>query len=97
MQRVNYEIVSRLLVRQHYEIALQALPDVLTVADIAAFTGYGRHTVSRWCSEGRLKVITRSPKFIVPKSYLLDFLISDDYNNICRKSKRHYAMIQSGE
>jgi hypothetical protein len=29
----------------------------------------------------------------VPKEWLLEFLTSEDYNSITRKSKEHYAMI----
>ena len=68
--------------------------DVLTVEQIARFTGYTPHTVSRWCTEGRLRTIQRRPLFMVPKTWLLDYLVSDDYNRITRKSRKHYGMIQ---
>lgn len=91
---INYEIVSRLLIRQYFEEQLAGAPDVLTVAQIAQATGYSTKAVSRWCSEGRLRSIIKQPKFMVPKVWLLDFLTSNDYNNICRKSGKHYAMIR---
>lgn len=90
---LDYEIVSRLLLRRHLEQQLADAPDVLTVERIARFTGYTPHTVSRWCTEGRLHTIQRRPRFMVPKTWLLDYLVSDDYNRITRKSKTHYAMI----
>lgn len=92
---INYEIVSRLLIHQYFEEQLADAPDVLTVAQIAQATGYSIKAVSRWCSEGRLKSIIKQPKFMVPKVWLLDFLTSNDYNNICRKSGKHYAMIRA--
>ena len=92
---INYEIVSRLLIHQYFEEQLADAPDVLTVAQIAQVTGYSIKAVSRWCSEGRLRSIIKQPKFMVPKVWLLDFLASNDYNNICRKSGKHYAMIQT--
>lgn len=91
---IHYEIVSRLLIRRYFEEQLSDVPDVLTVAQIARLTGYSTKTVSHWCSEGRLKSILQQPKFMVPKVWLLEFLTSNDYNNICRKSGRHYAMIR---
>lgn len=94
VQSINCEIVSRLLIRRCFEEQLAGSPDVLTAAQIARLTGYSAKTVSRWCSAGRLKSILRQPKYMVPKVWLLDFLASDDYNNICRKSGRHYAMIR---
>ncbi len=94
VQSINCEIVSRLLIRRCFEEQLAGSPDVLTAAQIARLTGYSAKTVSRWCSAGRLKSILRQPKYMVPKVWLLEFLASDDYNNICRKSGRHYAMIR---
>lgn len=94
VQSINYEIVSRLLIRRCFEEQLAGSPDVLTAAQIARLTGYSAKTVSRWCSAGRLKSILRQPKYMVPKVWLLEFLASDDYNSICRKSGRHYAMIR---
>ena len=94
VQSINCEIVSRLLIRRCFEEQLAGSPDVLTAAQIARLTGYSAKTVSRWCSAGRLKSILRQPKYMVPKVWLLDFLASDDYNSICRKSGRHYAMIR---
>lgn len=94
VQSINCEIVSRLLIRRYFEEQLAGSPDVLTAAQIARLTGYSAKTVSRWCSAGRLKSILRQPKYMVPKVWLLEFLVSDDYNSICRKSGRHYAMIR---
>lgn len=94
VQSINCEIVSRLLIRRCFEEQLAGSPDVLTAAQIARLTGYSAKTVSRWCSAGRLKSILRQPKYMVPKVWLLEFLASDDYNSICRKSGRHYAMIR---
>lgn len=73
---------------------LAKAPDVLTLQQICDITGYNRHTVSRWCTEGRLKPIMKTPTFRVPKVWLLDFLCSDDYNNICRKSRKHNQMVR---
>lgn len=73
---------------------LAKAPDVLTLQQICDITGYNRHTVSRWCTEGRLKPSMKTPTFRVPKVWLLDFLCSDDYNNICRKSRKHNQMVR---
>ena len=67
---------------------------MLALQQICDITGYNRHTVSRWCTEGRLKPIMKTPTFRVPKVWLLDFLCSDDYNNICRKSRKHNQMVR---
>lgn len=84
---LDYEIVSRLIFRRHLEQQLTDAPDVLTVEQIARFSSYTPHTVSRWCTEGRLR-------FMVLKTWLLDSLVSDDYNKITRKVGKHYGMIR---
>ena len=68
-------------------------PDVLDAYQIARITGYASRTVSRWCTEGRLKSFPYQHSYKVPKEWLLEFLTSEDYNSITRKSKEHYAMI----
>ena len=68
-------------------------PDVLDARQIAQVTGYASRTVSRWCTEGRLKAFPYQHTYKVPKEWLLEFLTSEDYNSITRKSKAHYAVI----
>ena len=80
-------------VRRWYENLLAHQPDVLDAHQIAQVTGYASRTVSRWCTEGRLKSFPYQHTYKVPKEWLLEFLTSEDYNSITRKSKAHYAMI----
>ena len=79
--------------RRWYESLLARQPDVLDAHQIACVTGYAFRTVSRWCTEGRLKAFPYQHTYKVPKEWLLEFLTSEDYNSITRKSKEHYAMI----
>ncbi|OUQ41691.1 hypothetical protein B5E65_11345 [Gemmiger sp. An120] len=84
---------TRQRVRRWYERLLARQPDVLNARQIARVTGYASRTVSRWCTEGRLKAFPYQHTYKVPKEWLLEFLTSEDYNSITRKSKEHYAMI----
>ena len=84
-----------MVMRYHYENELKHYPDVLTVSDISRLTGYLRHTVSRWCTEGRVKPLMRQPKFIVHKVWLLEFLNSDAYLEIVRKSGKHRKSVDA--
>lgn len=84
-------------VRRWYENLLAHQPDVLDAHQIAQVTGYASRTVSRWCTEGRLKSFPYQYTYKVPKEWLLEFLTSEDYNSITRKSKAHYAMIAAVE
>ena len=84
---------TRRRVRRWYENLLARQPDVLDARQISRVTGYASRTVSRWCTEGRLKSFPYQHTYKVPKEWLLEFLTSEDYNSITRKSKEHYAMI----
>ena len=84
---------TRQRVRRWYENLLARQPDVLDAHQKARITGYASRTVSRWCTEGRLKSFPYQHSYKVPKEWLLEFLTSEDYNSITRKSKEHYAMI----
>ena len=84
-------------IRRWYERLLARQPDVLNARQIARITGYGTRTVSHWCTEGRLKSFPYQHTYKVPKEWLLEFLTSEDYNSITRKSKAHYAMIAAVE
>ena len=94
LRRLDLTGARRQKLRSRLAKQLAKAPDVLTVRQICDITGYDRHTVSRWCTAGRLRAIRRHPRFMVPKVWLLDYLCSDDYNNICRKSRKHCAMIR---
>ena len=69
-------------------------PDVLTVAQVCEVTGYQRHTILKWCSKGLLKTILQTPKYMIPKVWLLEFVTSDFFNEISRKCGKHYAAIK---
>ena len=93
IDRIDYQTVSYAAVREYFEKQMDSYPDVLTVKMVAEATGYNLKTVSRWCTSGRLRTIQQSPKFMVPKIWLLDFMCSEDYNHIVRKSNEHNDLI----
>lgn len=76
-------------ITKYYTKELKSYPDVMDVNDICMFTGYNRRTVSIWCRKHRLKFLTDTPKYLIPKCFLLEYLLSDYYNNTIRKSKKH--------
>ncbi len=94
VRRLDDKTVDRKSVRRYFEEQLAPYPDLLTVAQISELTGYSRNVVSRWCCTGRLKAFTHQPKIYVPKLWMLDFLLSEEYNAITRKCRKHCSMIQ---
>ena len=99
-RQLNYEIVDRLLVRQWYEKLLDRSPDVLTAEQVGEVLGYSRHTISKWCCEGRLKTIMQTPKYMIPKAWLLDFVTTDFFQRDrpkMWKTLRHSQSHQAGK
>lgn len=76
-RKLNYKGEERLLAKEWYEQQLANYPDVLTVAQVCEVTGYQRHTILKWCSKGLLKTILQTPKYMIPKVWLLEFVTSD--------------------
>lgn len=75
--------------RGYYEGLLEKKPDVMTVEQVAKFTGYCKNSVSKWCSKQELKSFFIRQRFQIPKEYLLDFLTSRYFIGIAVKSDKH--------
>ena len=75
--------------RQYYENRLRKYPDVMTVEQVAQFTGYCKNSVGRWCSKQQVKCFFIRQRFYIPKEYLLDFLVSRYFIGITVKSAKH--------
>ena len=78
--------------RKFYEAKLGKYPDVLSSKQISSFTGYDTTSVNNWCEKNKLRHFCIKRKNLVPKVYLIDFLVSWDYIGIGVKSKRHKNM-----
>ena len=50
--------------------------DALTSADIAEMTGLPQSTILRFLKAGHIKSLTNSPRYIIPKIYLLEFVVT---------------------
>lgn len=75
-----------LAMRQFYEKELASLPDVMTIKQVSAFTGYGKTSVERWCSKQYLENFYIKRRFYIPKEYLIDFIMSWHFIGISVKS-----------
>jgi hypothetical protein len=75
--------------RLFYKRLLHEQPDVMTIEQVAQFTGYCKNSVGRWCSKQQLKNFFIRRRFQIPKEYLLDFLTSKYFVGISVKSEEH--------
>ena len=69
------------------------LPDVLTVPQISAATGYNVRTVGQWLRLGWMRCIMLDNAYHVPKRWAIDYLCSDQHNSTHRKSPQHVAAL----
>lgn len=91
--RLIPELPDESQLREYYEQKLSRYQDVMSMDEVICFTGYNRRTVGNWICEGKLKGILYNSRYIIPKTYLIDWLSSDAYNNTNRKSEKHTNML----
>ena len=73
---------------------LAGYPDLLIARDISEITGYSRATVGNWLREGKMRSIIVKGKRYIPKSDLIQYMCTAEYDSICRKSQRHKELIK---
>ena len=61
-------------VAMYFEFIYADCDEVLTTDDIADMTGLNKSTVMKFLKDGKIKSLTDSPKYLVPKQYLLEFV-----------------------
>ena len=61
---------------KYFEHIYSEYTDVLTTADIIEMTGLNKSTVLKLLKSEKIKSMPNSPKYIIPKKYLLEFLIT---------------------
>ena len=75
--------------KAYYEKKMEGLSDLISSAQAADITGYDQKTIRTWCVEKRIKGLSIHPRVWIPKEFFMDFLLSEEYNNIPRKSQTH--------
>ena len=85
--------VPQAKLRSYYLCQLADLPDVLTVPQISAATGYNVRTVGQWLRLGWMRCIMLDNAYHVPKTWAIDYLCSDQHNSTHRKSPQHVAAL----
>ena len=79
---------------EYYEQLIKSERDILRVADICKITGYGKTIVNTWFLSGNLRyVVIRGAKHTT-KENLIDFMSSDAFDKIFKKSDWHLQQIE---
>ena len=79
--------------RNHVEKRLKYFPDAVTADKAGEIMGYAPHTVLSYIRQKRIFAVQISGKYIVPKSALVDFIVSDAAFEIVHKSTWHMNTI----
>ena len=72
-------------------------PDVLTTADIAELLGLTKSTIIKMLDARHLKSITDTPKYLIPKKYLLEFVATRRFLALSSDSEAYKALIEKFE
>ena len=83
--------------RKFCEQWLEDFPDILTVLEIKAITGYCKTSVQGWIDRGLIKAFLTGRSNKIPKSSLLEFMSSNKFYNMHVKSKKLKAKLKEFE
>ncbi len=66
---------------------MKGYPEVLTTKEIATITSYNRNSVSKWFSKDLLKYLHMGSQYLVPKTYLLGFMMGPHFRGLKGRSE----------
>jgi hypothetical protein len=78
----------------YFEKEFADCPDVLSVQDVSNMIGYDKTTIGNWLNERRLSKVRVSNVRYVNKNQLLDYLCSEDFDSVYRKSDWHKQHVE---
>lgn len=76
---------------------LKDSPDILTVLEVKAITGYCKTAVQGWINRNLIKAYLTGRSNKIPKSSLLEFMSSSKFYNMHVKSKTLKSKLQEFE
>ena len=79
---------SRKKFQDFLTLKMQPCSDVMSVAEASRFTGYHHNTLTNWCHNGYIRYFEISGGYMIPKSCLLNFLLSPHILDSYRPSKK---------
>ena len=83
------------LLREFLFEHLAEYEDVVSPQGASDIIGYSLNTVSKWCTEGKLKSFNIYNRIKIPKEYIIDFLASERGVKITQKSEKHLEIMLS--
>ena len=81
------------LLIQYLSRIMQPYDDLLTVKQLAKFTGYNATTIVGWCNRN-LKHFSIAGRFLIPKISAIEYLATPQLCILPQKSKKHTAILK---
>ena len=63
-------------IAEYFDYIFSDCDDILTTADVVEITGLYKSTVLKLLKSGHIKSVAVTPRYIIPKQYLMDFLVT---------------------
>ena len=63
-------------IAQYFAHVYADFPDVLTTDDMTVMTGLNKSTVVKYLRAGYIKAVEETPKYLIPKQYLMEFVVT---------------------
>jgi len=82
-------------IAEHFDYIFAEYDEVLTTLDIIEMTGLEKSTVLKLLKAGVIKSIMTYPKYLIPKPYLLEFVITPRFIEY-RTNSEHFRKILGG-
>ena len=84
---------QRVLLVQYLLEQMDSYEDLMTVKQLAEFTGYNTSTIINWCNKS-LKHFNVSGRFLIPKISVVEYLASSKLCLLPQKSRRHKQLLK---
>jgi hypothetical protein len=80
-------------VAEYFKYIYDDCEDILTVMDVVEMTGLEKSTVLKHLQHGHLRSIMKSPKYLIPRQYFLEFVASQKFMESRTRSERYMKIL----
>jgi hypothetical protein len=80
-------------VAEYFNYIYADCDDILTTMDIAEMTGLDKSTVLKALQKGYIRSIEQKPQYLVPKQYLMEFVVSQRYIESHTRTERFLKIL----
>ena len=82
-------------IAEYFNFIFAEYDDILTALDLVEMTGLEKSTVLKLLKSGAIKSLMTYPKYLIPKQYLLEFVVTPRFIEY-RTNSEHFVKILGG-